>query len=601
MSLQYRCALAPFRVQGDAAPVHLFHLPLSIPGARLFGFLAGGESAEALRVLSIIQERAAAAEAKSGETIEAFAGSFFKLTNRAIRDLPLKCYALKKPPVVSALAAITHGSQIALSGRRALAFRLANAAQSPTDLLSPEQPADPKTLFPTLVFGGLGKRDALLLATRSLLDYCAPAHLGRLMNAASAEATREAVITVLQSLQPSVTVVGVAIKLVPTEQHLFEPESPTTSLNTLLRQARETEALLTPTFLPSLTRFFGRLRTGMSLRGGMRPLRISNARSVSLLRRIMPTLRSLPARLLAFPARTREEASRFKTLPRALQLRIMATALGGLVLAVGSVALVWRIALSREQIRAEGILATVSAKRAALEASVLYGDENTAWSRLAEAREAAATLPDRFRSLRTQKKDTLSALDADVRRLRHEVFIDTPAKADHDPFKDGSLPPTESVYNNRRYRLDSAAAMIFRHARAGSAWDAGSPWLAAPDPALKDGRAIAVDGAVYVGATEGAILKYHKGKAQPFALGRIDPPLGEIVSLRAPEDSPYLYLLIPGTTRVVVLNRNQGSVAAQYSSPSFSAAIDLLVDEIKRVMYIKTAAATYSVPAAHIK
>lgn len=607
MAPSYRCSLAPFSVRSGAAPVHLFHVPLSVPGARLFGFLIGEDPTESVRILRTIEELAQKFAPEPEQTLETLASAFFRLANRAVRELSLVSFSLKRPPVSGALAAITYGQQIALAGRQALAFRTSGGGSAPpSDLLTPESKSDYKTLFPSLVIGGLGKRDMLLLANRALLDFCAPAHVGKLMNAGSPEATRELILSLLHDLQPTSPIAGVVIKIAPHDQLLALQATPTDSLNSLLKHARDTEALLTPAFLPAVHRLFFWRRAPRPHRA-IPPPKLSSKNNT-----LFQTIKKFPATIRLFASTARDIPSRLRSLVgsfRARSKRDQTRILLFIAMALGilfGVAGVWRGSVRAHETKlVSSARDALMAKRAAMEASVLYGDEVSAWNSLDEAARAIAALPESSRRLRQEKNTLRSELEADARRLRHEAIIENPERAaDFTIPASDAHPPTAALYNNRLYRLNADARMITKHrplAQAPDGWDAGTPWLPAPVDELADASAIAVQSAIFIGTDSGAIYKYLKGNRVDWMPGRIDPPLAAITRLRAPEESDYLYILSSDTKRVIVLDRARGSVLAQYTSPAFTAPLDLFIDEFKRVLYVKNGDGIYALPAAHLK
>lgn len=597
MSQSFRCALAPFRVDGTGAPgvpAQVFHTPLAVPGARVFGYLVGGEPQELARIQGVIHEAATALKPKQDENLESFASQFFKQINRTVRNLPLKSLAMKQPPATTALIAITLGQHLALAGRRSLAFRIAGTQSepSPIDLFGPETSADYRSLFTTMVFGGLGRRETLLLAGRSVLDYCAPAHLAKLMNTASAEAAREALLGVLQDLQPGTPLAGVVIKVVPADPIAAPTGNPTDSLNSLLRQARETQALLTPMILPGLAAPLRSLWTALRGRRGTlsRQLSFHPAHARSLVAGLRDAAAEIATLAVTVPARAIAIVKTFRAMPRRIQAATVMIAATALIFVVSIIALLINRSQAKDRAFLEERLNTLTGERAAIEASMLYGDETAAWNHLAAARAVFDAIPTK-RRFRAARADAAAELDADLRRLRHEVVVDTPGTADPAVFAD-VLSPTQATYNGRTYRLDAASGQIFKN---------DEPWLKSPAPELSDAISIAVDSAIYLGTTSGQVLKFLKGNPVALSVSPTDPPLNAITRIRAPEGSSFLYLLIPSTKRVVVLDRNRASVTAQYTSSAFDALIDFVVDEPNRILSVKTANGTFRVPLAHLK
>ncbi len=157
-------------------------------------------------------------------------------------------------------------------------------------------------------------------------------------------------------------------------------------------------------------------------------------------------------------------------------------------------------------------------------------------------------------------------------------FIDVASGA---PEKD---PTDVVVYNQRLYVLDADTNQIYRHNKTQTGYDKGAPWIKSTrDIALA--TSMTIDGDIFVMGTNGIIHKFVAGNEQAFAPKDVDPPLSGEGIMWTYTDVPNLYILDTKTPRVVVLDKN-GAMKAQYESDAWTQPTSMIVDEIKKTMYI---------------
>ena len=132
----------------------------------------------------------------------------------------------------------------------------------------------------------------------------------------------------------------------------------------------------------------------------------------------------------------------------------------------------------------------------------------------------------------------------------------------------------------------------------GTGYEAGTPWVTSDTTGLDAGRALAIDGDVYV-LTASNILKFSSGKQQPLSLGTFEPALQNPTDMWTNIASTYLYVLDSGAKRVLVFNK-KGEFITQYVSDELAGSMRVFVDEEKQIITVTSATTIASFPATHL-
>jgi hypothetical protein len=150
------------------------------------------------------------------------------------------------------------------------------------------------------------------------------------------------------------------------------------------------------------------------------------------------------------------------------------------------------------------------------------------------------------------------------------------------------------IYNLRLYVVDNAHNQILRHSKTQNGYDRGTPWLDADNTTdLSDAVSLAIDGDVFVLKQNGAILKFVAGTQEPFDISGLDPSLTNPIALYTYNDIDSIYILEPTNKRIVVLNK-QGTFRAQYTSDLWQSPTGMVVDEVKKTVYVLDSNKVYS-------
>ncbi len=143
-----------------------------------------------------------------------------------------------------------------------------------------------------------------------------------------------------------------------------------------------------------------------------------------------------------------------------------------------------------------------------------------------------------------------------------------------------------AYYAGKMYILSPATGQIYRHQSTASGFDGGSAWVVSGVSTLTDGTAIAIDGYIWVLKADGTIVRFLSGKETDWKATQVDPPLLRATELWTNETSTTLYILDPVEGRVVLLNKDKGTLIAQYQNDAFKGAKSMIVDEIGKTITV---------------
>lgn len=110
-------------------------------------------------------------------------------------------------------------------------------------------------------------------------------------------------------------------------------------------------------------------------------------------------------------------------------------------------------------------------------------------------------------------------------------------------------------------------------------------WLSDADSSLSKSQSMSIDSFIWVGTTDGQILKFARGAKENFAVTDLDKPFGKKTVVYTDSDTEKLYVLDPSNGRVVVLEKT-GAYKFQYQFDQAKEATDFVVDEKGGQMYL---------------
>lgn len=146
-------------------------------------------------------------------------------------------------------------------------------------------------------------------------------------------------------------------------------------------------------------------------------------------------------------------------------------------------------------------------------------------------------------------------------------------------------PQAGDIYQNKLYII-TPSNTILKYTRSITGYTQETKWLNEPqDTVLANTVDMAVDGAIWTLSSNGAIAKFFKGVRENFT-ATIAPPLKKPARLFTDLDLKYLYILDTGTNRVVILNKDTGAIATQFTAQEFAGLKDFAVNESVRTIYL---------------
>lgn len=183
----------------------------------------------------------------------------------------------------------------------------------------------------------------------------------------------------------------------------------------------------------------------------------------------------------------------------------------------------------------------------------------------------------------------ISKFDPD-QNLLNAVTINLPGE---------SFPDIE-IYARRIYALSPASEQVLRYDRVGSGFGSGTPWILNKSTSLADAVSITIDGDIYIFKADGSFVKLADNEEVSWYTGVMDPELAGDGFIWSDDESKYLYLLEPSGKRVVVIEKESGTMNVQYHSENFNDLKDFIVDEENKKIYLLAGTQILVIDANHL-
>ena len=156
-----------------------------------------------------------------------------------------------------------------------------------------------------------------------------------------------------------------------------------------------------------------------------------------------------------------------------------------------------------------------------------------------------------------------------------------------------------SAYNGTLYALTAKSQQIVKMRPQGDGYEAGTLWITAATSDITSARALTIDGNIYV-LTQNNVRSYFSGREQTWQPAAFDPALVNPTDIYTNPDSAYLYILDPGSSRIIVLKKADGSLVAQYVNDAFASAVSFMIDETNNSMTVITSTAALDFTPRHL-
>jgi hypothetical protein len=145
-----------------------------------------------------------------------------------------------------------------------------------------------------------------------------------------------------------------------------------------------------------------------------------------------------------------------------------------------------------------------------------------------------------------------------------------------------------AVFQSRLYLLDTKNNAILRASRTGDSFGSLAQWLRDEQADVRDGVAIGVDGSIYVVTAAGQLLRFTAGEREDIQFEEVDPKLSQPTRLWTSEQSSRLYILEPSQQRLLIFNKTNRGLQAQYVDGALGQARSFAVDERGQIIYVLT-------------
>ncbi|OGY83741.1 MAG: hypothetical protein A3F54_05165 [Candidatus Kerfeldbacteria bacterium RIFCSPHIGHO2_12_FULL_48_17] len=150
-------------------------------------------------------------------------------------------------------------------------------------------------------------------------------------------------------------------------------------------------------------------------------------------------------------------------------------------------------------------------------------------------------------------------------------------------------------FSSRMYALDAQNNQIWKHAASGTGFGNGEKWLQ-EDINLANATSMFIDGSVYIGGSDGKIIKLFSGSTDSeFTLAEIGPGLGPVTAITATENGDKLYILDSTNKRIVILGKD-GKLLEQWVLSNLEGTKDMTVNEDETFLYVLHNSQVYQLP-----
>lgn len=150
-------------------------------------------------------------------------------------------------------------------------------------------------------------------------------------------------------------------------------------------------------------------------------------------------------------------------------------------------------------------------------------------------------------------------------------------------------------FGGNLYLLDTAKSRIWKYVATDTGFSDIREYLN-PDtlPDLSQAATMAIDGSVWLGTTNGKILRFTQGKENTFVSKGVDPAFGTKLAVYTSDDAKNVYVLDSQNSRVVVLDKD-GTYLSQYRWKDAFTPSNLVVSEAQKKILLLSGGKIYSI------
>ena len=139
-----------------------------------------------------------------------------------------------------------------------------------------------------------------------------------------------------------------------------------------------------------------------------------------------------------------------------------------------------------------------------------------------------------------------------------------------------------NYYGNKMYILSPETGQVYKHLKTANGFDGGSAWIISGVSSVSNGVAMTIDGFVWILKADGSIVRYLAGKETDWKAGVVEPSLLNATAIWTSDTSTMLYVLDANEKRVVVFDKDKGTLITQYQSDQFVDLKSMIVDEANK-------------------
>ena len=173
--------------------------------------------------------------------------------------------------------------------------------------------------------------------------------------------------------------------------------------------------------------------------------------------------------------------------------------------------------------------------------------------------------------------------------VEEKLFFDVSVETDK-----ASENPTDIItYSGRLYVLDSETSQIYKYQNDDGNFTDESTWLT-DSTDLSGLTNMIIDGNIWSIDNAGSIYKFYTGEKEPYSY-EIQPEIVNSTKIYTEIDWVNLYILDPGSNRIIILNKSNGQILKQYHSDKFDNLKDMVVMEAEKTIYVSGDKVVYKI------
>ncbi len=167
-----------------------------------------------------------------------------------------------------------------------------------------------------------------------------------------------------------------------------------------------------------------------------------------------------------------------------------------------------------------------------------------------------------------------------------------------EPYADFKGDDDFSSFKSNLYFLDKKTGEIIRYPYfKDSEWGFPQLWLSPQTKKATEAKSMTVDGSLWILNKDNSIGKYYAGRLQETLKLDIFPYPNNFSKILGLPALPYLYLLEPAQSRIIILNKT-GQVIKQFQSKKFDNLLDFSVSEDGKTIYLLNGLKVYEIQTA---